>query len=147
MIDGVANFPASGFAVIPDVVSSARCDSVAADPALAASEAPGTRTLLSAPWCAALVEVIRPAHISASPGGAREVGRNRLCGAKGRRSANATAFVARFFKSPRKHAATGSTFRVWHAAAAAWIDLAHSRLTNGSSDREVSSSVSQGGDR
>jgi hypothetical protein len=59
MIDGITNFPVSGFAVIPDVVSSAQCDSVTAHPALAASDAPGTRTLLSAPWCAALVDAIR----------------------------------------------------------------------------------------
>ena len=59
MIDGVANFPTSGFTVIPDVVSSAQCDAVASHPMLAASDAPGTRTLLSAPWCAALVNAIR----------------------------------------------------------------------------------------
>jgi ectoine hydroxylase-related dioxygenase (phytanoyl-CoA dioxygenase family) len=59
MIDGVANFAVDGFAVVPDVVSAAQCDTVAAHPVLAASDAPGTRSLLLMPWCAALVQAIR----------------------------------------------------------------------------------------
>jgi hypothetical protein len=59
MIDGTAKFDADGFAVIPDVVSPAECDAVMAQVASAASDTPGSRTLLSMSWCAALACAIR----------------------------------------------------------------------------------------
>jgi hypothetical protein len=62
MIDDTAKFATDGFAVIPDVISPAKCDAVMAQAALAASDAPGSRTLLSMPWCAALAHAIRTDH-------------------------------------------------------------------------------------
>jgi hypothetical protein len=59
MIDGTAKFETDGFAVIPGVASPAECDAVVTQAALAASDAPGSRTLLSMPWCAALAHAIR----------------------------------------------------------------------------------------
>jgi Phytanoyl-CoA dioxygenase (PhyH) len=59
MIDDTAKFETDGFAVIPGVASAAECDAVMAQVALAASDAPGSRTLLSMPWCAALAHAIR----------------------------------------------------------------------------------------
>jgi hypothetical protein len=59
MIDDTAKFETDGFAVIPDVASSAECDAAVVQAALATSDAPGSRTLLSMPWCAALAHAIR----------------------------------------------------------------------------------------
>jgi len=59
MIDDTAKFEIEGFAVIPNVASPAQCEAVVAKAALAASDAPGSRTLLSMPWCAALAHAIR----------------------------------------------------------------------------------------
>ena len=59
MIDDTAKFATDGFTVIPGVASTAECDAVMAQAALAATDAPGSRTLLSLPWCAALVHAIR----------------------------------------------------------------------------------------
>jgi phytanoyl-CoA dioxygenase PhyH len=59
MIDDAAKFETDGFAVIPRVASPAEWDSIIAQDALAASVAPGSRTLLSMPWCAGLAHAIR----------------------------------------------------------------------------------------
>ncbi len=59
MTDDIARFGVDGFAVIPSVVSPAECDAVLAQAAVAAADAPGSRTLLSLPWCAALARAIR----------------------------------------------------------------------------------------
>jgi hypothetical protein len=59
MIDDTAKFETDGFAIIPGVASPAQCDAAMAQAALAASHAPGSRTLLSMPWCAALADEIR----------------------------------------------------------------------------------------
>jgi hypothetical protein len=59
MIIDTAKFDIDGFAVIPDVVSPDKCDSIMAEVVLAASGAPGSRTLLSMSWCAALARAIR----------------------------------------------------------------------------------------
>jgi hypothetical protein len=58
MIDGTTQFETDGYAVVPNIVSPAKCDAVIAQAPLA-SDAPGTRTLLSHPWCAALARDIR----------------------------------------------------------------------------------------
>jgi hypothetical protein len=59
MIDDTAKLDADGFAIIPNVLSPAECDAVTAQVAMAASDAPGSRTLLSIRWCAALAHAIR----------------------------------------------------------------------------------------
>src|SRR5579863_4431045 len=56
MIDDTAKFETDGFAIIPSVASPAQCDAAMAQAGLAASHAPGSRTLLSMPWCAALAD-------------------------------------------------------------------------------------------
>jgi hypothetical protein len=59
MIDDAAKFETDGFVIIPGVASPPQCDAAMAQAALAASDAPGSRTLLSMPWCAALAHAIR----------------------------------------------------------------------------------------
>jgi Phytanoyl-CoA dioxygenase (PhyH) len=59
MIDDTAKFETDGFAIIPGVASPAQCDAAMVQAALAVSDAPGSRTLLSMPWCAALAHAIR----------------------------------------------------------------------------------------
>ncbi|MEP7011536.1 MAG: phytanoyl-CoA dioxygenase family protein [Acidobacteriota bacterium] len=54
-----SNFPATGFALVPEVFSAAECETLAAlaQPSDGASR--GTRSLLQQPWCAALAERLR----------------------------------------------------------------------------------------
>jgi hypothetical protein len=59
MIDDTVKFEIEGFAVISGVASPAECDAAVGQAALAASDAAGSRTLLSMPWCAALAQAIR----------------------------------------------------------------------------------------
>jgi ectoine hydroxylase-related dioxygenase (phytanoyl-CoA dioxygenase family) len=59
MINDPSKFEVDGYAIVPDVITDEQCDIVLLQPALATSGAPGTRTLLSLPWCAALVGAIR----------------------------------------------------------------------------------------
>ena len=59
MINDTAKFETDGFVVISGVASPAECDAAVVEATLAAGDAPGSRTLLSMPWCAALAHAIR----------------------------------------------------------------------------------------